>query len=245
MDLKNLFIEELGDMLHAEGQILAAIPRLATATTSSAVRQALEQELEETRAQTERIERVFRSMSQPAQAKACPGMQGILAEGLQLTHEHSTGKDDFALDAALISCVQKAVHYRMASHGTLAAWAGALEERTAQRLLRANLRSDEETDLELSRIAENVINPQAVTSHDGHTSVRQPDDQRWPLDVDREPRRSMGSMGERVDWGYDDHLESQPSSRDEGERPGRDNEESESSPSRMASERGNRSMTRQ
>jgi ferritin-like metal-binding protein YciE len=196
VDLNKIFIDELGDMLHAEKQILNALPKMTQVTTSDALRRALEEELQETKAQTMRIEEVFRTISKPARPKACPGMQGILAEGLELVREHgkpatsaqakgkaakkrthngrsqaqanrATGsgdRDTSAVEAGLIACMQKAIHYRMASHGTLAAWAEALDQPAAERLLRENLMADEDIDRELSDVAARLINPRAAGS---------------------------------------------------------------------------------
>lgn len=198
MDLNKIFIDELGNMLHAEKQILSALPKMAQATNSNALRRALDEELQETKAQATRIEEVFRVVSKPARPNACPGMQGILAEGLELVREHAkngpgaqtkgakgagkkrtahNGKSQSAseaqdrqsadaqtsaMEAGLIACMQKAIHYRVAAHGTLAAWAGALDQPAAQRLLRENLMADEDSDRELSDVAERLINPRAA-----------------------------------------------------------------------------------
>jgi ferritin-like metal-binding protein YciE/general stress protein YciG len=188
MDLNSLFMEELGDLLHAEKQIAKALPRFARATTSSSLRDTWNQEIALTRDQVSRLEEVFGELEKPARAKSCPGMQGILTEGMKLLrqdghattsktrskksrrnrpqnhgHENGHAASQSGLEAGLIACMQKAIHYRMASHGTLAAWAEALNEPSAHRLLRENLHTDESDDRQLSRIAERLVNPAATS----------------------------------------------------------------------------------
>jgi ferritin-like metal-binding protein YciE len=57
--LRDLYIEELQDLYSAEGQIIDALPQLSAAAMSPNLKRALDEHLEQTRVQRERLELVF------------------------------------------------------------------------------------------------------------------------------------------------------------------------------------------
>ena len=62
--LKDLFIEELRDIYHAEGQLVKALPKMARTVNNADLKAAIEQHLEETKGQVERLDRVFEAIGQ-------------------------------------------------------------------------------------------------------------------------------------------------------------------------------------
>ena len=68
--LRDLFINELRDMYHAEKQLVRALP-MAKAADSDALRQAIEKHLGETEGHVKRLESVFRSLGETVRAKRC------------------------------------------------------------------------------------------------------------------------------------------------------------------------------
>jgi len=56
--LRDLYIEELQDLYSAEGQIIDALPQMSAAATSPNLKRALEEHLEQTSVQRERLELV-------------------------------------------------------------------------------------------------------------------------------------------------------------------------------------------
>jgi len=57
--LRETFLEELGTIYDAEKQLLKALSKMAQAAQHEDLRRAFEEHLEQTEAQTERIEQVF------------------------------------------------------------------------------------------------------------------------------------------------------------------------------------------
>ena len=57
--LQDVLVEGLQDLLHAEGQLVKALPRMAKAANSDLLRLAFEKHLDETREQVERLKEVF------------------------------------------------------------------------------------------------------------------------------------------------------------------------------------------
>jgi ferritin-like metal-binding protein YciE len=157
--LRELFVEELKDVYHAEKQLTKALPKLAKAASSPELREAFEAHLEETEGHVGRLEKVFKTLDEPIKTKVCVGMQGIIEEGSELIKEQDKGP---ALDAGLIAGAQRAEHYEMAVYGSLIAWAKCLEMDGAIELLEANFEEERAADEKLTALAEEGINDAAA-----------------------------------------------------------------------------------
>ena len=158
--LQKLFIDELRDVYHAEKQLVKALPKLAKASTSPALKAALEAHLAETEEHVARVEEAFALLDEPVKAKTCAGMQGIVEEGADLIKEEERGA---ALDAGIIAGGQRAEHYEMAAYGALIAWANALGHGAVATLLQSTLDEEKAADAKLTALAESGIN-EAATS---------------------------------------------------------------------------------
>ena len=157
-DLHKLFLDELADTLHAEHQLLKALPKLIKAAGTPELGEALQDHLAETEEQVERIEQIFLSLSEKSRKKRCEGMEGIIAEGDEMVAEQ---KKSSALDAAIIAAGQKAEHYEIASYGTLIAWAKQMGHGEAIDLLEQTLEEEKAADQKLTEIAISVANEAA------------------------------------------------------------------------------------
>ncbi|MFL5516469.1 MAG: ferritin-like domain-containing protein [Gemmatimonadales bacterium] len=157
--LRDLFLNELRDMYHAEKQLVRALPRMAKAADSDELRQAIQKHHGETEGQVRRLERVFQSLGETARAKRCQGMQGIVEEGKEILEEDG---QEPVIDAAIIAAAQKVEHYEIASYGCLITYADLLGEREASKLLKQTLAEEEATDKALTQLAERSINQAAA-----------------------------------------------------------------------------------
>jgi ferritin-like metal-binding protein YciE len=163
--LHDAFIQELRDTYDAERQLTKALPKLAQAASSDALRTAFEEHLEETHGQIERLEEVFSTLDEKAQGKHCDGIAGIIEEGRALMEEEFA---DATMDACLIAAGQRAEHYEMAAYGTLVAWARAMGHSAAADLLQQNLDEEKAADEKLSSLAEGGINQEAGSQAHGN-----------------------------------------------------------------------------
>lgn len=161
--LHKLFIDELRDAYHAERQLVKALPRMAKAATSPALKAAFQDHLAETEEQVARLEQAFGLLDEPVKGKVCAGMQGILEEGSDLIKEEDKGT---ALDAGLIAGAQRAEHYEMAAYGSLMAWANAMGHDDVAELLSMTLEEEKAADQKLSALAEAGINEAAAEGAD-------------------------------------------------------------------------------
>jgi len=155
--LKELFVEELQDLYSAETQITKALPKMAKAATSPALKDAFESHLEETREQIKRLDQIFESLGENSKGKTCEGMKGLLKEGDELMKEDA---DPEVMDAGLIAAAQRVEHYEMAGYGTVRTYAELLGEDDAVSLLETTLKEEKAADSKLSKVA-NKINVQA------------------------------------------------------------------------------------
>jgi ferritin-like metal-binding protein YciE len=156
--LRDLYVDELRDLLSAENQLIKALPKMAKAANSPQLRSAFEQHLEQTRQQEERLQQIFQTMGVTARAKKCKGMEGVIAEGQEMLSEDL---DPQVKDAALISAAQRAEHYEIAAYGTVRTYAQILGDEQAARLLQQTLDEEGQTDKMLTQLAESGINRQA------------------------------------------------------------------------------------
>jgi ferritin-like metal-binding protein YciE len=157
--LHDAFIDELRDTYDAERQLTKALPKLARAASSDALREAFVAHLEETRGQIDRLEQVFASLDEKVRGKHCDGIAGIIEEGKSIMEEEF---DETTMDACLIAAGQRAEHYEMAAYGTLVAWARAMGHDEAADLLQQNLDEEKAADEKLTAIAEGGINREAA-----------------------------------------------------------------------------------
>jgi ferritin-like metal-binding protein YciE len=157
--LHDAFIDELRDTYDAEKQLIKALPKLAKASSSSDLKAAFEEHLEQTLKHVERLEQVFEELGESARGKHCEGIAGIIAEGKTIMDEDF---DEMTMDACLIAAGQRAEHYEMAAYGTLIAWAEGMGHSDAAVLLQETLDEEKAADKKLSFLAEGGINQQAA-----------------------------------------------------------------------------------
>jgi ferritin-like metal-binding protein YciE len=158
-DFKSLMGELLQDTYSAESQLLEALPEMAEAVSTPALRKAFEEHLQVTQRQVDRLEKVAEMLGIDPEGEDCEAMEGLVAEAEEIVDEHEEGP---VRDAALISAAQKVEHYEIAAYGTLTAMAKAAGMREAADLLAQTLKEEKDTDELLTQIAEQQVNPAAL-----------------------------------------------------------------------------------
>jgi len=154
--LEELLVENLRDLLHAEGQLVKALPKMAEAATTEALKAAFETHLDETVQQVERLKEVFGLLGVGAKAKPCKGMAGLIEEGQEVIEEGDE-KDDVAADLALIAAAQKVEHYEISGYGTARTLAGQAGLPVVAALLSKSLAEEEIADNLLTQIARELM----------------------------------------------------------------------------------------
>src|ERR1700733_4485384 len=110
--LKDLLVDDLQDLLHAEMQLVQALPKMAEAAHNPKLKEIFEKHLQQTQGHVERLQAGFELLGEKAQPKPCKGMQGLIEEGKE-TIEENQEEEEFASDLALIGAAQKVEHYEI------------------------------------------------------------------------------------------------------------------------------------
>ena len=158
--LEQLYLSELRDVYSAENQLLEALPKMARGATSPELKDAFEKHLEQTKGHVKRLEELFEQLGASPKGKTCHGMKGLIKEGSEILEEDG---EDSVLDAGIIVAAQKVEHYEIASYGSVRTFANLLGKDEEAKLLQATLDEESETNEILNRLAETIVNPEAVT----------------------------------------------------------------------------------
>jgi ferritin-like metal-binding protein YciE len=78
--IDELFEHELKDIYYAEHRLLEALDEMAGETIDRDAGKAFQQHRKETQGHIKRLDRVFKSLGQKAEADTCPGIEGLLKE---------------------------------------------------------------------------------------------------------------------------------------------------------------------
>lgn len=154
--LKELLVEEMQDLLHAETQLTGALPKMAQAAHNPKLKEAFEKHLAQTQMQVERLKEAFSAMGATAEPKPCKAMMGLVEEGKERIEE-GQNMDPLASDLALINAAQKVEHYEIAGYGTVKTLARQLGLLEVEKLFSHTLGEEESADHLLTQIAKPLI----------------------------------------------------------------------------------------
>jgi len=158
--LEKLYISELRDLYSAENQLLKALPKMAKGATSPELKEAFETHLKQTKGHVERLEELFAQRDESPKGKTCHAMKGLIEEGSEILEEEG---ENSVLDAGMIVAAQKVEHYEIASYGSVRTFANLLGKDEEAELLQSTLDEEAETNETLNRLAETVVNPEAIS----------------------------------------------------------------------------------
>ena len=148
--LNDLLTAELQDLLHAENQLLKALPKMAEAAKNPELQAAFRDHLEQTYHHVDRLTQVMQILGVPVKGKTCHAMKGLVEESAEHIRQKASPS---VRDAGLIASAQKVEHYEIASYGTVRTFARLLGEDQAARLLQETLDEEGDADKKLTDIA--------------------------------------------------------------------------------------------
>jgi Mn-containing catalase len=154
--LKELLVDELRDLLHAEGQLVAALPKMADAAHDAKLKEAFRKHLQQTEGHVERLKAAFELLGEKAQPKPCKAMMGLVEEGKE-TIEEGREKEAFTADLSLIAAAQRVEHYEISAYGTARTLARQIGEREVATLLSHTLGEEESSDYLLTELAKPIM----------------------------------------------------------------------------------------
>jgi Mn-containing catalase len=154
--LKDLLVDDLQDLLHAEMQLVEALPDMAEAANNPKLKEAFEKHLQQTQSHVERLKSAFELLGEKPQPKPCKGMQGLIAEG-QETIEENKEEKELPSDLELIGAAQKVEHYEISGYGTARYLARQMGEREVATMLSHTLGEEESSDYLLSELSKSIL----------------------------------------------------------------------------------------
>lgn len=157
--LRKLYVEQLRDLYSAEGQILKALPKMASKAKHPELKAAFEEHQRVTEEQVRRLDGIFEALGEKSSGHHCKGMEGLLKEGEEMMGEKA---DPDVLDAGLIAAAQRVEHYEIAGYGCVRTYARLLGLADQERTLQTTLDEEGDTDERLTALAERVINLDAM-----------------------------------------------------------------------------------
>ena len=160
--LRDLLVLELADLRDAENQLIKALPKMAKASSSEPLRQALREHWEQTKEHAQRIDRIFTDLGESPETIKCKGMMGIIAEGSDMLKRKLSPE---LQDAAIISAAQRVEHYEIAAYGCVRTYAELLQNQDAVEALEQTLQEEKDADSRLTDLAQQ-INIEAQTTGD-------------------------------------------------------------------------------
>ena len=149
--LKDLYLDDLGDLYDAEKQMIRTLPRLADAAHAPELKEALTKHCQESRLHLERLQLIFTHWGEAVPSQRCAGLAGIVQEADDRLTEPAT---DDARDAAIIGVAQRIEHYEIAAYGCARTYARRLNRPDEARLLQETLDEEARADQRLTEVAE-------------------------------------------------------------------------------------------
>lgn len=186
---EELFVDELKDIYSAEKQAVKAYPRLTKAVQSEELKQAMQEHLEQTKGQIERLDRIFEILEKRSSGKTCEGMKGLIEEAQTQLEEIEKGP---VLDCAIIGALQRVEHYEIAAYGTVATLAEAMGQEEVKELLGETLEEEKETDERLTQVAQSV-NSEALSEGQEEEGSEDEDENEGGSNGSRRGSNSRGS----------------------------------------------------
>lgn len=154
--VRELLVEELQDLLHAENQLVAALPKMAKAAHNPKLKEAFEKHLVQTQGHVERLKQAFELLGEKAESKPCKAMMGLVQEGQEKIDEGGQ-KEELAADLSLVTAAQKIEHYEISGYGTVRSLARLIGEKEVAQLLTHTLGEEEFTDHLLTAISKPLL----------------------------------------------------------------------------------------
>ena len=158
---KDMYIAEVQELASVARQLGEYLPRVVDAASHPALKKAIIENKEDTESQMERLEAILETHGAEVDAHTDQAMQAMVSETEKML-PMLRGRE--LRDAGLIASIQRLKHYQIAAYGTAAALAGQLRLRDDQDVLLGSLEEERIADMELTSVAEQEVNPDAVAA---------------------------------------------------------------------------------
>jgi ferritin-like metal-binding protein YciE len=154
--LRELLVDEIRDLYHAENQLVKALPKMVKAAHDSELKKSLEDHLEQTRGHVERLDQSFQILGEKSRGKPCKGMMGLVEEGSEHIEEGKK-KNENEADLSLIVAAQKVEHYEISGYGSVRTMAETLGQTDVADLLQQTENEEKKADELLTQASTRLL----------------------------------------------------------------------------------------
>jgi Mn-containing catalase len=161
-EIKELLIDQMQDLLHAETQLTGALPKMAEAAHHPKLKEAFEKHLIQTQIHVERLRQAFDILGEQAEP------MGLIAEG-EDTIKEGAEKEPLSADLSLIAAAQRVEHYEISAYGTARGLARQLGAVECAALFSHTLGEEQAADFLLTALSAPII--QQVSLEDANADV--------------------------------------------------------------------------
>jgi ferritin-like metal-binding protein YciE len=146
------------------------MPKIAEMVTCSNLKKIITNHQKQSEIHEQKLENIFLAFKEKPIMKECLAIKGVLKEADAMIASY---KDSPAINAAVISSLQKVEHYEIAAYESLYAWAKVLSNHEAATTLQHLLEEEEETNAMFIELANSKSNKEAlgVTGMKGQNSL--------------------------------------------------------------------------
>ena len=148
--IEELFEHELKDMYSGEHALLDALEQMAAESSDREIKKGFTQHRKETQAQIRRLEKIFKSIGQKAEAETCHGIEGLVKEKKAFMKEKPSEE---LVEFFNVGAAQKVERYEITSYESLIDMADKLGMTDAVELLEQSLQEEEAALNKLKMIA--------------------------------------------------------------------------------------------
>lgn len=156
--LQALYISELQEMRHADGEVASLLTRLARSADNDELAKRLRRHEGKVEVQRRRVADILQQCGANPQAHKDDAMRALETEAGKMLKIKS---DPTLRDAAIIASFQRIIHYRIATLGTLAAYAQLLGRNAEASEFAEWSDAEGKLDHDLTDLAETTINRSA------------------------------------------------------------------------------------
>lgn len=158
--MADMYVSELQELHDCDRQIELLLPQLGAASDSTELKRRIEDYSRLIAAQRQQVAKTLEALEADVGVHRDEAMKTMFSEAIKMTGVEGSPA---LRDAGLIASLQRIIHYRIATLGTVAAYAKNLGHEDETRLLATFADKEKSLDEALTELAKSAINPGATS----------------------------------------------------------------------------------
>lgn len=159
LNLNDLMQERLREMYDGEKQFAKSLNKIHEKTSSVSLQKHIKEYELICEDQIIRLKQVFNLIFAQKRGEHSLAMQTLIEEAQKIIERCM---EPAVIDAAIISALQRIIHFKIASYGAISNYSNTLGLFEEAGILHTNLEMEKRTDKKLAELAEYMVNMEAV-----------------------------------------------------------------------------------